>query len=274
VEGHGRRALPLTALVRYTVRAHMESGLEPRLALQAASAALFRQLGGHIVTVVAAVYDPATGHLTYACAGHPQPILVGIPHTPVQGMASPPIGAGPSTGHRQVVVALPPGAAAFFYTDGLADAVPAATGVRIGFDGVAERVSTLGAEATADAVLAPLASRAEINDDMTACVLRALPGGATVRPLHVEQFEIRGPDLVLARAFLATCGIGDDVADAAARKARTLIAGNGVAIVEVQCDASEPTVDVRAAEYLAFPRQGRAEDGRYTGARVVDGATG
>ena len=259
VEGHGRRALPLTALVRYTVRAHMESGLEPRLALQAAGAALFRQLGGHLVTVVAAIYDPVTGHLTYACAGHPQPILLGTEHTPVLATASPPIGAGPSTGHRQVVVTLPPGAAAVFYTDGLADVAPDSTGARIGFDGLAERVRELGPETDAEAVLAPLA-RGSLNDDMTACVLRPLAEAAAARPLHVEQLEVRGADLVIARSFLGRCGIGDAEADAAVREARSLITTNGIAIVEVQRQSAEPKVAVRAAEYLALPLRAARTD--------------
>jgi hypothetical protein len=79
VSGHGRQALPHTALVRFTLRAYLEAGLAPRVAVQTAGAVLDRQLGESFATVVAATYDPRERVLTYACAGHPPPVVYAPP---------------------------------------------------------------------------------------------------------------------------------------------------------------------------------------------------
>ena len=131
VSGHGREALPHTALVRFTVRAYLEAGLPPRKALQTAGNVLERQLGGSFATVVAAVYHPRERTLTYASAGHPPPVVLGegagvdaaagaIELTTV--CSAPPVGAGMRTGTRETVISVPGPARLCFHTDGVTEA--------------------------------------------------------------------------------------------------------------------------------------------------------
>jgi len=234
VAGHGRDAIPLTALVRYNLRAYLEAGLTPRATLHVGSNVLAPQLGGLQVTVVVAIFDPGTGRLTYACAGHVPPLLLGTSSALVTATSSPPIGAGYPTGRRQTTVALAPGAAACFLTDGLTD-VSITPGRRLGRDGLHDELRAVGADA--DELIARVVRRSETQpDDMAVCILTALPGGAEHWSLQLEELE--ADDAMLSsrwvEQFLVACGADPPQIGRALTEAREMVGLAGTAIVEVR----------------------------------------
>ncbi len=76
------------------------------------------------VTVIYAIYDPATGELTYACGGHDSPVVV---HDDGSSVVLPPtggvsLGLVPGLKYKQNTVPIDPGDAALFFTDGVTEA--------------------------------------------------------------------------------------------------------------------------------------------------------
>jgi hypothetical protein len=216
VAGHGEHALPKTALLRYTLRTYLDSGLPPRAALAAAAAGLDERLEGTIATALLAVLDPHTGRLVYASAGHPPPLIPGAPEIePLLASAAPPIGTGVRTGLRQTELQLAPGTRICFYTDGLIEA--RSRGELLGLARVRGELEALGADASAPALLERVAALADQRpDDMATCLL-TLPGtgnananGCQGAPLiRAEELEVDREAAASARPalFLTAAGL-------------------------------------------------------------------
>jgi hypothetical protein len=249
VSGHGRAALGRTALARYTLRAYLEAGLEPREALQIAGSVMAGKLEGDFVTALVAVHDAAAGTLTYASAGHPPPIVVSdAGFEPVLPAAAPPLGVGASTGQRQTALPFPRGAIACFYTDGLSEARTG--GNQLGSSGLERVVRELGPEITAQQVIDRVAASARrVTDDVAVCVITAEEDMAIVRSqverLEVSRVELRGPML---REFLDACGVSVHRIRAAEREAREVARQMGGALIEVTIGADRSQVDVLAPD--------------------------
>jgi serine phosphatase RsbU (regulator of sigma subunit) len=259
VSGHGRDAVPLTASVRYTVRAYLEGGLGPRHVLQVAGRVLDEQMRERMVTIVVAVYDERTGLLTYASAGHPPPVVVGDEVQPVLAYASPAVGLGVPTGRRQVTVPLPPGSVACFYTDGLADVIGG--GERLGLDRLADAVHALGPDEGAQELVAGIVRRSDTRpDDIAAVIVRPPADAPAVRPGRIEELEVDAADLRRDRleGFLASFGVSDGVAEAAVRTASENIVRAGACMIAIHHDEGGATVAVEETPHVvALPLFGR-----------------
>jgi hypothetical protein len=253
VSGHGREALPHTALVRFTVRAYLEAGMSPRKALQTAGGVLERQLGGSFATVVAATYHPRERTLTYASAGHPPPIVLGDrarPDTagaiaPITACSAPPIGAGMRTGTRETVVSVPGPARLCFHTDGVTEA-------RIGEDlyGAERLTAALGSlerEASAAGLLDSVAEQTDARpDDMAACLLR-VEDGAGAPAILLEELELDRESAAGGRAerFLQACGVEPVEAAEIMRSARARLEQRDTALLELRFGEGGPLVSLR-----------------------------
>ena len=268
VSGHGRQALARTAFMRYTLRAYLEAGLDPRITLQVAGRVIHENLDGHFATVVVAVHDPASGSLTYACAGHPAPIVVGPTRPePVLAASAPPIGLGMRTGVRQTTLPLPPGSVVCLYTDGLAEA-RTERGI-LGRPRLADIVEELGRGATAAGLLDAVAKEARlVTDDMATLVLSP-SAGVTSGGFRSEQLEVDAAEAEkgMAERFLEACTVGPTRLREAAEEARALAGGYGGAVLYVRFGVQGAQVEVvprnvmsleAASQLRAIPKRSSA----------------
>jgi hypothetical protein len=250
VTGHGREALEQAALTRYTLRAHMQTASSPREALALAGAALAAPGGERLATVAAAVYDRRRGTLTYALAGHPHPILLGVdvPESPVS-CSSPPVGWDVPTGLRQRTVTLPPGARACFFSDGLVEARWAggeAGSTLLGRERLRGLLELATGARQAEGVLAAIRTGAEATpDDMAACILTAEtePSGRhmDLEELEIDEHTVEAGNL---QGFLEGCGLRQVVAERLVRRARVEVHAGGKALLLVDRSRGEPRATV------------------------------
>jgi hypothetical protein len=235
VVGHGHDALTEAALARYTLRAYMQAGLEPRATLALAGSVLADPEQKHLATVVIGVHDAASGTLTYASAGHPPPIAIGFEAPePLTICSSAPIGCHLPTGRRQTTISLPAGGGMWFFSDGLLVA-PTADGL-LGRERLVEIVDELGPGSTGGELLERVRSEAgAIRDDMVACLVvseaaqTAIAG--PVEELEVDLETLARPQV---RRFLEACEIqAAHIAPLLARARRT--AGvEGTALLRIE----------------------------------------
>jgi Stage II sporulation protein E (SpoIIE) len=264
VSGHGRQALPHTALVRFTLRAYLEAGLSPRLAVQTAGAVLERQLGGSFVTVVAATYRPSERILVYACAGHPPPIVLGSHGlAPITAAASPPIGAGMRTGTRQTVLSIPGGARICFHTDGLTEA--RIDSQLFGVERLERTLAELGSDDGAATLLERVAQATDARpDDMAACLLHV--EGASAPPVAlIEELELDRDDAAAERtaSFLRAAGVQRHELAEIVRSAGAAAGRAGTVVLELHLAEGSPPEVVLQRENLAMlhpPRAGQRAD--------------
>ncbi len=263
VSGHGRDALPHTALMRFTLRAYLEAGQSPRTAIKTAGAVLERQLGGSFATVVAATYNPRERQLVYAGAGHPPPLVLGSHSraiTPITVSSSPPIGAGRRTGARQTVISVPGRGTVCFYTDGVTEA-------RVGEDlfgaeRLRQTVADLQVGASAAVLLDRVAEQTDARpDDMAACLLY-LDGRAANPRVLVEELELDCDEAISdpVQRFLLECGLEPGEIAETTRQASIAAGQTGTALLHVRLGDGQPEVILRRENVaLLHPRQASRE---------------
>ena len=237
VAGHGREVIGRTSGLRHTLRAYLEAGLAPRAALELTGRVLERDSLAPLATAVLAVHDPETETLTWASAGHPQPILLeDAPDEPLTAVSAPPLGAGIPTGLRQTTVPLPPGSRVCLFTDGLTDARTREG--RVGRARIAELADGLGGHLTAEELLDRVRLEAlEITDDMAVCVLAAASTprraeGSRARG-RVEELALPAGELSTStmQRFLWACGVEPGEALAVIGSARELARSEGAGVL-------------------------------------------
>jgi serine phosphatase RsbU (regulator of sigma subunit) len=253
VVGHGHGALTHAALTRYTLRAYLQTGMEPRAALALAGRVLADRGMENFATVALAVYHAREGRLVFASAGHPPPILQGLQtREPLTMCASPPIGWNVPTGRRQTTVSLPPGAVACFFTDGLIEARCKERRL-LGRRRLGEILAGLGSRPDAEKLLAKVQATAlSTPDDMAACIVAPEMTVVPVRT-HVEELEADAQELDRGdvRRFLETCQVLSPAIDRAVDLAGDVVAVFGTAVLRVELLSSGATVAVSPPHPIA-----------------------
>ncbi len=259
VSGHGRAALTHAALSRYTLRAYLQAGLEPRAALRLAGQVLADPRGFRYVTVALALYDAQSGTLTYANAGHPPPIILGFRACgQPTSLASPPIGWGIPTGRRQTKISLPAGGDVCFFSDGLTDARRA--GELLGRERLVEILRSLGPRPVAAQLLEQVRAEADTTpDDMAACILTPETVGAGAYT-HVEELVVdaRASRGTQVQGFLEECRLPEAAIAQALERTREIAAEFETAHLAVRLARTSATVTVTPPEphtREAAPRQ-------------------
>ena len=237
VAGHGREALERAALMRYTLRAYIQTGLEPRAALALAGSVLADASAARFATIVVALYDSSSATLKYASAAHPAPISLGFRQPePLTVCCSPPVGWDVPTGRRQTTIPLTPGTGMCFFSDGLIEA-RTAHGL-LGREGLAEIIAELEAPADAPALLDRVRAGALATpDDMLACIIAPAAAVAPVgRRAHIEELEVdlESVDEARIEPFLIACGVPEARIAVAVTGARRLAEASGTALLRVE----------------------------------------
>ncbi|KAB1947852.1 SpoIIE family protein phosphatase [Micromonospora sp. ALFpr18c] len=121
VVGKGVRAAAAMGQLRNALRAYVLEGFDPAESLTRLNRLVASTEGRSFATVVCLLFNPRTGRLRYASAGHPSPLLirggdVAFLHDRALG---PPVGAIPDTTYQVVDGELHAGDRLLLYTDGL-----------------------------------------------------------------------------------------------------------------------------------------------------------
>lgn len=123
VSGKGMAAALLMSATRGMLRSLAEACSSPAKILSRLNRLLIEDLPtGKFVTLVYAVFDPQRSQVTFASAGHLQPILLsGNEPRFIETEQGLPLGLGPGK-YSEVSVSLPPGSRFVLYSDGITEA--------------------------------------------------------------------------------------------------------------------------------------------------------
>jgi sigma-B regulation protein RsbU (phosphoserine phosphatase) len=129
VEGHGLAASLVMAIVQAVLHVHPAEIATPAGLLRYGNRQLCRSRIDGLVTAFLGIYEPASGRLTYASAGHPPPLLRRAADGAIcalDAVGSYPLGIDESETFQEACVQLERGDTLLLYTDGITEAQGAA----------------------------------------------------------------------------------------------------------------------------------------------------
>jgi serine phosphatase RsbU (regulator of sigma subunit) len=258
VSGHGRESLRTATFTRHMVRAYLEAGLGARESLRVAGRVIEQhRTDDDFATLLAAIYDPGAGTLSYASAGHPPPIILGpAAHNPMVVASSPPLGVESGTGLRQTTIPLPAGSMVCLYTDGLFEARKG--GRTLGRARLTRIVGELGPDETASDLVRRVEQESDlIRDDVAVCIVRVDSSVAAAGHVRVEELEVEPGhiDALYVRRFLSACGVAPAEIENVLADARSRAASDASVLLRVRLARDRSGVDVLAADASEPPAE-------------------
>lgn len=123
VAGHGLDVAPVMAQLRRALRADLHAGTAPADAVGRLDALVHEAFPRELATVVVAEFDPGTGRLRLANAGHLPPLVVAPDATPrlVDTDRGPALGLTDDATYAETEIVLRRGTTLVLYSDGLVE---------------------------------------------------------------------------------------------------------------------------------------------------------
>lgn len=183
VVGRGLPAAGTMGQLCHAVRAYALEDPSPGRVLTRLNAFLCEIGVEHqFATVIFAVFNPATGMLRIANAGHPPPLLILSDGSPelIHIVGGPPVGAMPGVEYQEGTLALPSHARLVFYTDGLVE------DRNLSLDEGLEALKRVGSSAPADLeafcdyILKEMTINRDSQDDVALLAFGGVAGDAIV----------------------------------------------------------------------------------------------
>jgi serine phosphatase RsbU (regulator of sigma subunit)/anti-sigma regulatory factor (Ser/Thr protein kinase) len=272
VAGHGLRAAIVMGEVRQAFRAAALNPNSPSLVLERANTIVNMRANPVMVTAIFGIVDPRDGVLTYACAGHPAPLLA-LPGGTVQMLPKDglPLGILDEVGASDWTFTLPPGALFALYTDGLieysrdviegearlAEALAAATAERGADPAQTLLARVFAAQGNTDDVATLIVALADVPDRSFGSTFSALPMAVPLVRRSMERYA-RSLGLDEDACFALLTATGEAIANAVEH---AYLGAPGV--VRVQAHAGEDVLTVTVEDEGKWkPAQRRDERGR------------
>ncbi len=215
VVGRGLKAAATMGQLRIALRAYALQGLPPQDALKELTKLAQTLPDAEMATLVYATFQRDTGLLTYCCAGHPPPLLIGPGGDAryLEGGRCPPLGF-PEVDFESATTTLEPGSVLILYTDGLVERRNEALDEGLAGLSQAARTSRAGSddlEVLATQVVGAMGAGGDLQDDMALLAM-------SVDEVAPDNFRFGGPAeperlAALRRSFsgwLESAGAGAD----------------------------------------------------------------
>jgi anti-sigma regulatory factor (Ser/Thr protein kinase)/putative methionine-R-sulfoxide reductase with GAF domain len=185
VVGRGVDAASLMGQLRTALRAYALEQPSPAAVLDRLGALFHQVAPGQMATLVFVVFDPGSGIVCLASAGHPPPLAIAPDGSSfyLEHETCPPLGVMPYLAYKERVQWLEPGSTILLYTDGL---VEQRGRIDEGLTRLREAVVAGDAEDLCDSVVRALLPEGSGGDDAALLALRHVP-------LASDQLSLRVP---------------------------------------------------------------------------------